>query len=212
MGWNVCLMQTSHTLQRGFGFTTKIRRDPPSPCQSCVPTERPEHVNPRTWQSDTPLHAAAAEGHTDILSLLIEHGADLLIKAREVSNNTPLHRASWNTRLEAGKYPLNRGADIDARNKFNHNALTNATSRGHVEFSRMLLERGAVIDARCQHDQTSLYSTGKKNPGRATITGARRRCQFVRRIWQDPFPVGVTFNYPEIAELLSAYVAESVNE
>jgi hypothetical protein len=26
MGWNVCLTQTSHTLQRGFGFTTKMGR------------------------------------------------------------------------------------------------------------------------------------------------------------------------------------------
>src|SRR5260370_29989486 len=37
----------------------------------------PERVNVRGGVEVTPMHVAALEGHSDILLLLIEHGADL---------------------------------------------------------------------------------------------------------------------------------------
>jgi ankyrin repeat protein len=40
-------------------------------------TEHPEHVNAMGGYEITPMHAAARAGHTDILSLLLEHDADL---------------------------------------------------------------------------------------------------------------------------------------
>jgi ankyrin repeat protein len=39
--------------------------------------EHPEHVNARGGNDVTPMHVAARAGHADILSLLLEHGADL---------------------------------------------------------------------------------------------------------------------------------------
>jgi hypothetical protein len=54
MGWNVRLMQTGHTSQHGFGFTTKISEA--LPCLLCAPRnlKRPPYVMPQgldfsTW-------------------------------------------------------------------------------------------------------------------------------------------------------------------
>jgi hypothetical protein len=117
--------------------------------------EDPEHVNARGGHRMTPIHAAVSVGHSDILPLLIEHGAD--VNGQGVHNYTPLHEASRNARLEAGQFLLNRGAGVDARNRFDRTALSYAAMDGHAEFARMLLERGATIDARDFAGQTPLH-------------------------------------------------------
>src|SRR6266478_4272176 len=56
MGWNVCLTQTSHILQLGFGFTTTIKMG--FPCVPCAPqnlTQSP-YITPQasdfvTWRN-----------------------------------------------------------------------------------------------------------------------------------------------------------------
>ena len=118
-------------------------------------TKHPEHVNARGGQEVTPMHVAALEGHSDILLLLVEHGAD--VDGQSISSDTPLHRASMEGRLEAGQFLLNCGADIDVQNNSNNTALFHATARGHAEFARLLLERGAMIDARGNFGRTPLH-------------------------------------------------------
>jgi serine/threonine-protein phosphatase 6 regulatory ankyrin repeat subunit B len=118
--------------------------------------EHPEQVNARGWGEVTPMHAAAAEGHTNILSLLLDHGVDVDLQGG-VNGATPLQRALWNGKLEAGQYLLHRGADINARNQDNWTALFCAVFEGHVEFARMLLKRGAVVDDRATDGKTPLH-------------------------------------------------------
>jgi hypothetical protein len=107
-------------------------------------TEHPEHVNARGGRPETPMHAAAGAGHANIISLLIEHGADIEARSRIISGGTPLHRAAWGGRLEVGQYLLDRGADINARDWSLRTPLIYAVLAGDVEFARMLLERGAA--------------------------------------------------------------------
>ena len=101
------LMQTSCTIQRGFGFTTNFVGVVPCPPRAprslkqprCITrtrlglgdlanhliTKHLEHVNARGecqgWVQRgyevTPIHATASVGHVNILSLLTEHGADV---------------------------------------------------------------------------------------------------------------------------------------
>ena len=108
--------------------------------------EHPEHVNARCWSGFgfTPMSVAAAEGHTDILLLLLEHSAD--VDARGNFGQTPLQRASWNGKLEAGRFLLDHGADINSRDKDDWTPLFSPAHRGDVEFARMLLKRGAKIN------------------------------------------------------------------
>jgi Ankyrin repeats (3 copies) len=117
--------------------------------------KHPEHVN-ATGGKETPMHAAASEGHSDILLLLIEHGVDVNDRGK-YGSTTPLHRASENARLEAGQFLLDCGADINARNPMKNTPLIIAAARGFLEHARMLLERGAMVDARGQFGKTPLH-------------------------------------------------------
>jgi ankyrin repeat protein len=111
-------------------------------------TEHPEHVNARGGKYQTPMHAAANAGHANIISLLIEHGAEMEARSGSINGGTPLNRAAWGGRLEVGQCLLDRGADINARDHHRHTPLIHAAMVGHVEFARMLLDRGANINAR----------------------------------------------------------------
>jgi ankyrin repeat protein len=62
-----------------------------------------------------PMHAAARGGNTDILSLLLEHGAD--VDSRDVYGRTPLigQQCVEKENSDVGQYLLDHGADINAR-------------------------------------------------------------------------------------------------
>ena len=170
--------------------------------------EHPEHVNARGGVEVTPMHAAAYEGHADILSLLLDHGADL--DGRDTRGHTPLHRASESGKLEAGRCLLNRGADTNARNQTNSIPLIFAVCLGRVEFSRMLLERGARID---DHDNDFGWT-----PLHYAVD--RRKIQVLRLLLEHGADVNVRkklgktpshyADQEDIAELLFEYGAKSV--
>ena len=72
--------------------------------------EHPEHVNAkdRYGLEDTAIHAATKGGNTDILSLLLEHDAD--VDNPGEFGETPLHWASDRGILSVGQYLLDHGA------------------------------------------------------------------------------------------------------
>jgi hypothetical protein len=172
-------------------------------------TEHPEHVNARGGRHETPMHAAVEAGHANIISLLIEHGADMEARSTSINGGTPLNRATWGGRLEVGQYLLDRGADINVRDELLRTPLMNAAFIGHVEFARMLLERGAVIDAQNKWGRTALYSAADRGYPQA-----------VRLLLEHGADVNVcdekgqtasqVTTQQEIVELLSNYGAKSV--
>jgi hypothetical protein len=74
--------------------------------------QHPEHVNARGGYHGTPMHAAVNGEHANILSLLIEHGADMEGQS-SVLDRTSLHLATWDGSFE-GQCLLDRGANINA--------------------------------------------------------------------------------------------------
>ena len=118
--------------------------------------EHPEHVNARGGYYETPMHVAVDAGHANLLSLLIEHDAD--IEGQNIHGWTPLHRAASSYgRVQVGQCLLDLGADINNQDDLLDTPLILAVLGGHVEFARMLLERGAVIDAREICGKTALH-------------------------------------------------------
>lgn len=67
----------------------------------------------------TLLHTAAEEGHTALVKLLLEAGAQ--VSPRTVTGATPLHQAAVHGRTEVAKLLLDAGADINA---LEHDGMT----------------------------------------------------------------------------------------
>ena len=57
--------------------------------------EHPEHVNARGGSYETPMHTAVNAEHLNIVSLLIEHGADMESQCGGIHGGTPLTLAAW---------------------------------------------------------------------------------------------------------------------
>ena len=72
----------------------------------------------------TLLASTALMGHTEIVALLLEHGAD--INARSKDGGTALHAAAFLGRVETVKFLLDKGADTTLRHKMGGTAIDGA--------------------------------------------------------------------------------------
>uniref|UniRef100_A0A6P6XRZ9 Poly [ADP-ribose] polymerase n=1 Tax=Dermatophagoides pteronyssinus TaxID=6956 RepID=A0A6P6XRZ9_DERPT len=70
----------------------------------------PGMVNEKNGQFLTPLHLASDRGHTDLMEVLLKHGAK--INAVDSLGQTALHRASRNGQLSSVQTLLSYGADL----------------------------------------------------------------------------------------------------
>jgi ankyrin repeat protein len=173
--------------------------------------KHPEHVNAEGGDYETSMQIAAIAGHADILSLLLEHGADV----DDGKAWIPLHRASWKGNLEAGQCLLDHGADINARNRLGQTPLFLAVYYGHVEFARMLLvnKGGASInDLDDNFRWTPLHvAVDKRNIQAVRLLLEHGADVNVRnRSGETPSQLGLKYGRHEIVELLSEHSAESV--
>jgi ankyrin repeat protein len=69
---------------------------------------------PRTWIGSTPLHVASIQGEQDIVSLLIQHGADVNALGGD-HQITPLHGAAASGHVDVAKDLVAAGADLKVR-------------------------------------------------------------------------------------------------
>lgn len=95
----------------------------------------------------TPLHVAARDGHTEIVSLLLEAGAD--VNAVEPCfGAVPLHKAVYNGHAEiTGLLVARPGINLDFQGATNgYSPLHDALWHGYEECARILLAAGARRD------------------------------------------------------------------
>lgn len=84
----------------------------------------------------TPLHYAACRGFLDVVSLLIDHGAD--VNATNKWHWTPLHLAAADGHTEVVIELAKRGADIRARTIHTNLPLDEATGSHHWKTASVL--------------------------------------------------------------------------
>ena len=82
----------------------------------------PSAMDPQS--GSTMLATAALMGHTEIVELLLEHGADVNTKSRD--GGTALHAAAFLGRIETVKFLLEKGADANLRSNIGGTAMDGA--------------------------------------------------------------------------------------
>lgn len=93
---------------------------------------------------ETPLLAAAFEGRTEVIKLLLELGAD--VSAVNNQGNTALHAAAYKSRHQAAQILINSGKfNVSAVNKngFNPVMFAGSADSQNPKLMRMLLKAGA---------------------------------------------------------------------
>lgn len=117
-------------------------------------------------EGTTPMMRAARAGDAEVMRLLVPAGADLNLKTKE-GNTAMLFAAGVGYRdkqttgteaeaLEALKFTLEHGQDINQSNSRGETALHGAASRGADTIVQYLAEHGANLNAESRTGQTAL--------------------------------------------------------
>lgn len=109
--------------------------------------DAPPHCLPgrsRGWPSHNALCNAITRQHTDLVELLLAHGASP--HHGWGGKVTPLMMAAKHGNIESMIMLIERGADVHAKDGLQQTALYYAAARGGVEFIRFLLEQGAEVN------------------------------------------------------------------
>jgi ankyrin repeat protein len=124
-------------------------------------------ANDETWfdvEGSTPFLRAALASDLAAMQLLVEHGADPNLATK--SNDTPLMAAAgigwaayWTSnaptaRLDAVKYCLDHGANVNAKDVKGYTALHGAAFRGDNETVKYLISVGADVHATAKDGDT----------------------------------------------------------
>ena len=108
-------------------------------------------IDGREW---SPLMMASGWGHTDIVKLLLERGAQ--IDLQNYAGQIALMWASIRGHTDIVKVLLERGAQVDFLDNDGSTALMWASGSGHTEIVKLLLEHGAQLDLQNYAGQTAL--------------------------------------------------------
>ena len=124
-------------------------------------------ANDETWfdvDGSTPFLRAALAGDLAAMQLLVEHGANPNLGTK--SDDTPLMAAAgigwaayWTSnaptpRLEAVKFCLDHGANVNAKDAKGYTALHGAAFRGDNEMVKFLISTGADVHAATKDGDT----------------------------------------------------------
>ncbi|XP_048407283.2 ankyrin repeat domain-containing protein 2 isoform X2 [Stegostoma tigrinum] len=120
------------------------------------PEKEPEEIFKRTA-----LHRASLEGHTDIVTELLEAGATVDFKDR--LDCTAVHWACRGGRLEVLKILLGKGATVNVNDKLLSTPLHVATRTGHVECVEHLITCGTDINIKDREGDTALHDAVRLN-------------------------------------------------
>jgi uncharacterized protein len=111
---------------------------------------------------DAPLVMAAYLGHTEIVRMLLEAGAD--IRAVDPGMQaTALHAAAYAGRTEAARLLIEHGIEIDKQGPKNgYTALHDAIWADHPDTARVIIEAGADLGLASHSGQTPLQFAQSK--------------------------------------------------
>ena len=151
-----------------------------------------------------PLIIAANLGFTEIVTLLLSHGADL--STTDAEGNTPLIVAVKNNKIDIVKIILDYKHDINVKNNAGCTALWAATSVGYrPEIVKLLLSHGAdlsITDTKGRH--TPLWNAVFRNYIDIVkiILNYKHDFNIKSNLGNTPLNVAAQNGYSEIVDLL----------
>lgn len=140
--------------------------------------------------NDTLLHLAVCSGELDVAKYLVSRGVDINAKSKflplhlsslrglnivgyfvkKVASaeggyyETPLHYAVFHGNLEITEYLIEKGADVNARNRNSDTPLHLAAMNGNVDIAKILLKHNADVNAKNNEGKTALdYATNNNH-------------------------------------------------
>ena len=103
-----------------------------------------------TMCCNTALHMACANGHLEVIKLLLKQPS-LDLNVLNDSNNTALHYASLNGQKQAVELLIEAKADANLKNEFGRLPIEDALQNGHAEIAEMLASVSKL-------DENKIYS------------------------------------------------------
>lgn len=187
-----------NALNDGADVNTTHYETPRMSTGGMAPRRNGDHLRRRSLfleNGDTPLTVACRNGHDNVVSVLLENGAEVN-KERFYDGRTALHEASTKAvaslllangadihanACRGGETPLHRacdygcegiaavlienGANIDAQRNDGSTALHVASSNGHEGIVELLLKHGANVDIQANDESTALQIACEKGHG-----------------------------------------------
>lgn len=139
--------------------------------------------------NDTLLHLAVCSGELDVAKYLVSRGVNINAKSKFLPLHlsslrgldivgyfvkkaasaeggyyeTPLHYAVFHGNLEITEYLIEKGADVNARNRNSDTPLHLAIMRGKIDVVKVLLKHNADVNAKNNEEKTALYYAANNN-------------------------------------------------
>ena len=113
-------------------------------------------VDNKNEDESTPCSLAAANGHVEVVKLLLEKDRNAIFDADE-DDNSPLHLAAANRHSVTVRFLLEQGASVHKRNSKKWTALDCAAAAGAYKCVELLLENDSPVDPRDRRGQSPLH-------------------------------------------------------
>ncbi|KAM6252787.1 ankyrin repeat domain-containing protein 27 isoform 1-T1 [Porphyrio hochstetteri] len=132
-------------------------------CSKCGPAQKKFSrisanglgVNVSNQDGFTPLHMAALHGHSELVCLLLKHGAS--ISAKNAKHAVPLHLACQKGHFQVVKCLMDYNAKQNKKDIYGNTPLIYACSNGQYETTALLLQHGASVNLSNAKGNTALH-------------------------------------------------------
>jgi ankyrin repeat protein len=121
--------------------------------------KKPELVNTKDSQGNTPLLLAAYRGHSEIVGFLIAKGADL--NSLNTYKYTPLHYSILRRHIEVAEMLIKAGADLNIPNVWGYTPLHTCAGRNFLKEAEFLIKNKGGVNTRNEVGETPLFAAVK---------------------------------------------------
>ena len=161
----------------------------------------------------TALMEASMNGHAEIVTILLEEGADVHDGVEELLGNiifVPLQLAIENGHAEIVRILIEHGANVnDQYSAMPQNTpLTEAASKGYTEIVEILLENGANVNANDGFRRTALMVASMNGYIGIVKTLLENGADLNAENWQGEtaYDMAVNTGHEEVAKLLKKHI------